>query len=232
MEKRLQALRKATQDPDSTVRRAAARSLSAVEQVTDIERLIRLSRNGRKQAKLRAIYALRDFRSARAVEALGELLRESDDGHVRAAAASCLAHRGADAAPHLRAGLDDPERQVAEEAMRALAQVGDDETAAWIIDAARRRQPLEGAAIEALGALGDDGAAAFLAESINNGSPEQRCAAAQALTQLSPEVAEDALIAAAGADDADLRRSAVEALGKLRAPGGVVMAPAGSAADV
>jgi HEAT repeat protein len=230
MLKRLEAIRKATQDPEPAVRQAAVRSLSAVEEAMDIERLTRLARNGKKQARLRALYALRDCGSPTALDALGALVRESDDPDARSAAASCLGQRGAEAAPHLRDALDDPERSVAEEAMRALVHVGAEGAAEWITDAARRRQPLEDAAIEALGALGDDRAADFLTEFIRNGSADQQYAAAQALARLGPEVAEDTLIATAEADDANLRRAAVEALGELRPPRLEAAAHAGSSA--
>ena len=230
MHRRLEVLHKATHDPDPAVRHAAVRSLSAVEQVMDIDRLLALAQNGKRQARLRAVYALGDMRSASGLEALSDLLRTGDDQEVRAAAASCLAQRGLEAVPHLRAGLDDAERSVAEEAMRALGQVGGDETVEWLIDAARRRQPLEDAAIEALRNLGDDRAADFLIEFVRNGTSEQQRAALQALAGLSAEAAEEALVEAAEAEDADLRRIAVEALGELGPPKTETPAPAGATA--
>ncbi len=228
MQKRLEAMRKATQDADPSVRNAAVRSLSAAEQVADVELLVRLARSGKKQARLRAIYALSDCRGPRATAALGELVREGDDSDVRAAAASCLGARGADAASHLRTALADPDRSVAEEAIRALARLGGSESVQWIVAAAKGRSELQEAAIEALGTLGEDSAAGFLAQCVRQGSLEQQCAAAHALGHLTPEVAEEALIAAATSEQAALRRHAIEALGKLGPPALEAVAHAGS----
>jgi HEAT repeat protein len=99
------------------------------------------------------------------------------------------------------------------------------------MDAARRREPLEDAAIDALGALRDDRAADFLTEFLKHGSQQQQRAAAQALARLSPEAAEEPLIAAMETQDADLRRVVVEALGALGPPRIEVGVHAGSDAD-
>jgi HEAT repeat protein len=229
VEKRLEALQQAARDPDPAVRHAAVRALSAAEQAMDIDRLVRLAQGGRKQARLRAIYALQESRLQAALRVLGQLVGADPDSEIRATAASCLSGFGMAAAEHLRAALSDPEHSVAEEAIRVLAHLGSQDSVQWIIDAARERPELRDAAIEALGAIGEggadayasdgQGAAAFLADCIRDGALEQQCAAAKALAHLSAEIAQDVLIRAAAADHPALRRSAVEALGSLRPPG-------------
>jgi len=173
--------------------------------------------------------ALSDLRrvTPKGMRAMRSLSRSSDAGE-RAHAIERVGNAGVRlASDDVLKALHDPQPKIRREAAAAIARLQDPRAADELIHQIEEHPDLlEEETVEALGTLGNPAAIPALVRTLQSPRAILRRASARSLGRLSSGNAEaiDALVVAAGSDDVDLRRVALQSLRVLGAQeaGGVV----------
>jgi HEAT repeat protein len=194
------------------VRWAAALALKTIGEPA-VGPLIAALKDGSKDVRRVAAYALREIGDGRASEPLLIATLKDESKDVRRAADDALWRIGEPAVGPLIAALKDKDRFMRQAATDALWKIG--EPAVGPLIAALKDEDVRQAAVTALRKIGYRRSVEPLIAALKDESIDVRLQAAEALGAIGDMRAVDPLIAALKDESKDVRRIAAEALGKL-----------------
>ncbi len=206
-------------DAEWNVRAAAAKALGQIGDAAAVPGLLWASGDADKGVRQIVAWALEQI-GAPAVPGLREALGNAE-ARVRWAAAWALEQIGAPAVPGLLGALGDAEWNVREAAAEALGRIGDNAAVPGLLHALGNAEwGVRWVAVEALGRIGDNAAVPELLHALGDANENKwvREAAVEALGRIGDNAAVPGLLHALGDADAEVRRAAEEALGRIGAP--------------
>jgi HEAT repeat protein len=189
----LDPLRHATRDASTVVRHAAYGALASALGENGYEEILLGTQDPSAFVRGRCLQLLGETGDPRALELLGQTLRQREDMQVRASAAEGLAALGGPASiVLLREFLDDEDFVVVCTVSLGLGRLGDRESIPAIMDSYRRwlaRDNVDAAeaALTALGELEAEEAQVLMREALNGNDRRLRTAARDALQQILSE---------------------------------------------
>lgn len=182
----IQVVVAALKDPESSVRKAAARALLLLDDPKAVEPLIEalLDPNRRGGWQREIVAALEHFRDPRAVKACIEALTSPSVG-VRRAAADALGTLGdASAVKPLLKTISDENAEVSHEAAYALTKIGSASLPGLIEILDHGTVPAKISAVEALGILGERKAIPLMVAALQQSDSYLQIASAKALARI------------------------------------------------
>ncbi len=210
------ALLEALKDPEVMVRRAAAQSLTNLDDIRTVPGLIEALRDTDKEVRTSAAQGLGNLHDERAIDGLIGLLKDADP-EVRAAAVEALGElHSQKAIPGLSTAMRDDNKDVRRSAIEALNNMEAPVPVAALIAALKDSDAeVRQAAANGLGRSEDKSAVRPLMAVLNDPVADVRQAAADALGSLQDPQAADALAALLRDSNADVREAAAGSLGNL-----------------
>ncbi|MEO8030746.1 MAG: M56 family metallopeptidase [Gemmatimonadota bacterium] len=210
------ALLEALKDPEVMVRRAAAQSLTNLDDIRTVPGLIEALRDSDKEVRTSAAQGLGNLHDERAIDGLIGLLKDPDP-EVRAAAVEALGElHSQKAIPGLSAAMRDDNKDVRRAAIEALNNMEAPVPVAALIAALKDSDAeVRQAAANGLGRAEDKSAVRPLMAVLSDQVADVRQAAADALGSLQDPQAADALAALLRDSNADVREAAAGSLGNL-----------------
>jgi HEAT repeat protein len=221
------ALVAALEDPDSNVRRHAARALGKIGEARAVKPLAAALRDGHEEVRREAAQALREIGDVVAVTSLIEALRDRE-AHVRCFAVDsligtlrnvrrftpdALAELGGSGVEALTAALRDPASTVRCGAANALGEIHDARALEPLIQALNDPDPhVREAAVRSLMGTRDPRAAELLIAALDHDNPKVRSHAAKVLGALRDIRGLEPLITVMRDEDPEVRDSAASAL--------------------
>ena len=213
------ALISALKDSDVEVRRAAAQSLSNLQDPRAVPALIEALKDSDAEVRASAAEALGNLEDARAVPALIGLLKDGNVEVRRHALGALRNMPGKPSAEPFLPALSDTDAEVRQEAIQGVAESGDKRGVQPLIKLlSDPSAEVRSAAASGLGELGDPAAAEPVAALLRDSNADVRCQAASALSRFELTQAPAGLIEATRDKNADVRQNAVSALGQIRDP--------------
>jgi len=207
----------ALNDSDDGVRRDAAEALGKISSDKAVEPLIEALKDLDNYLRMRAVEALGKIGSDKVIEPLIQSLKDSDD-FVRMSAVEALGKIGSDKVIEpLIQSLKDLDDFVLRIAVEALGKIGSDKAVNPLIQTFKDKDPyVRWRVLEALGKIGSDKAVEPLIEVLKYlGDDDVRWRVLEALGKIGSDKAVNPLIEALKDKDPYVRRSAVEALGRI-----------------
>jgi HEAT repeat protein len=214
----IESLILALNDSDDGVRRDAAEALGKISSDKAVEPLIEALKDlGDDDVRMSAVEALGKIGSDKVIEPLIQSLKDSDD-FVRMSAVEALGMIGSDKVIEpLIQSLKDLDDFVLRIAVEALGKIGNDKAVEPLIQTFKDKDPyVRWRVLEALGKIGSDKAVEPLIEVLKYlGDDDVRWRVLEALGKIGSDKAVNPLIEALKDKDPYVRRSAVEALGRI-----------------
>jgi HEAT repeat protein len=202
---------------DDDVRMSAVEALGKIVRDNAVEPLIEALKDLDNYLRMRAVEALGKIGSDKVIEPLIQSLKDSDD-FVRMSAVEALGMIGSDKVIEpLIQSLKDLDDFVLRIAVEALGKIGNDKAVEPLIQTFKDKDPyVRWRVLEALGKIGSDKAVEPLIEVLKYlGDDDVRWRVLEALGKIGSDKAVNPLIEALKDKDPYVRRSAVEALGRI-----------------